>query len=132
MVIRSCGQVLHKFEADTSLTRNDYYFASGDDYIYNDTLFASMQSTCQWNFNRDNLALYRYQRYQQSKADNDNFYFGPKSLLLYGAATFLYELFPSLGPASQSNLSTISSFFSAQDDDKGAYISNNQKKIPPN
>ena len=91
-----------------------------------------MQSICQRNFNRDNLALYRYQRYQKSKVDNDNFYFGPKSLLLYGAATFLYELFSSFGPAGQSNLSTIFSFFGAQDDDKGGYIFNNQKKIPPN
>ena len=63
--------------------------------------------------NRDNLALYRYQRYQQSLATNPNFYFGPKSLLLFGAASFLYELFPSFGPEGTPDLPTISSFFGA-------------------
>lgn len=40
-------------------------------------------------FGRDQLALYRYQRYNESLNTNGNFYFGPKSLLLYGAASFL-------------------------------------------
>ena len=91
-----------------------------------------MQSTCQGNFNRDNLALYRYQRYQQSLAENGNFYFGPKEVLLFGAASFLYELFPSLGPAGKPDLPTISSFFGAQSDGKGGYTFNNQEKIPAN
>ena len=91
-----------------------------------------MQSTCQGNFNRDNLALYRYQRYQQSLAENGNFYFGPKEVLLFGAASFLYELFPSFGPAGTPDLPTISSFFGAQSDGKGGYTFNNQEKIPGN
>ena len=114
------------------MTRNDYYLANGDDYTFNGTLFGYMQSTCQGNFNRDNLALYRYQRYQQSLAENGNFYFGPKELLLFGAASFLYELFPSLGPAGKPDLPTISSFFGAQSDGKGGYTFNNQEKIPAN
>jgi len=89
-----------------------------------------MQSTCAGNFNRGNLALFRDQRYQQSKADNGNFYFGPKEVLLIGAATFLYELFPSLGPAGVPDLATISSFFGAQSDGKGGYSFNNQERIP--
>lgn len=124
--------LIQKFESDTSLTRNDYYLANGDDYTFNGTLFGYMQNTCQGNFNRDNLALYRYQRYQQSKAENGNFYYGPKTLLLYGAATFLYELFPSLGPAGKPDLPTISSFFGAQSDGKGGYTFNHAEKIPPN
>lgn len=40
---------------------------------------------------------YREARYQQSLADNGNFFFGPGSLLLYGAASFLYELMPTAG-----------------------------------
>ena len=36
----------------------------------NGTLFGMMQDTCQGNFNLENLALYRYQRYQQSVAEN--------------------------------------------------------------
>jgi len=122
---------LQKFEGDTSLTRNDYYLANGDDYSFNGTLFANMQSTCAGNFNRDNLALYRYQRYQQSKADNGNFYFGPKALLLIGAATFLYELFPSLGPAGTPDLATISYFFGAQSNGNGGFTFNNHEQIPP-
>ena len=91
-----------------------------------------MQSTCQGNFNRDNLALYRYQRYQQSLAENGNFYFGPKEVLLFGAASFLYELFPSFGPAGKPDLPTISSFFGAQSDGRGGYTFNNQERIPEN
>lgn len=123
---------MKKFEADTSLTRNGYFLANGDDYTFNKTLFGMMQATCKGNFNRDNLTLYRSQRYAQSKADNGNFYFGPKSLLLYGAASFLYELFPSFGPAGNPDVATISSFFGASSDGNGGYTFNHQDKIPPN
>ena len=126
----STNDFYQKFEEDTSLTRNDYYLANGDDYSFNGTLFAMMQSTCAGNFNREHLSLSRYQRFQQSKADNANFYFGPKSVLLIGAATFLYELFPSLGPAGAPDLATISSFFGAQSDGNGGYTFNNQERIP--
>lgn len=91
-----------------------------------------MQQTCDGNFNRDNLALYRYQRYQQSKADNGNFYLGPLAVLLIGAASFLYELFPSLGPAGSPDLATMESFFGAVADGSGGYTFNNAEKIPPN
>ena len=121
-----------KFESDTSLTRNDYYLANGDDHTFNGTLFGYMQNTCKGNFNRDNLALYRYQRYQQSLSENANFYFGPKALLLFGAASFLYELFPSLGPAGKPDLATMSYFFGAQPDGNGGYTFNNAEQIPPN
>lgn len=120
------------FEADTSLTRNDYFLANGDDYSFNGTLFGYMTTTCNGNFNRDNLALYRYQRYQQSKADNGNFYYGPKTVLLDGAASFLYELFPSLGPAGDPDLPTISSFFGAEKTPDGGWQFNNKETIPPN
>ena len=114
------------------MTRNDYFLANGDDYSFNGTLFKMMTDTCKGNFNRDGLSLYRYQRYQQSKADNGNFYFGPKSLLLYGAATFLYELFPSFGNAGTPDLATIESFFGAASDGHGGYTFNNKEQIPPN
>ena len=89
-----------------------------------------MQQTCNGNFDRDNLALYRYQRYQQSKAENANFYFGPTNLLLFGASSFLYELFPSLGPAGSPNLATMESFFGASPDGHGGYAFNNAEQIP--
>ena len=92
-----------------------------------------MASTCHNAFNRDNLALYKLQRYQQSRSSNANFYFGAKSLLLYGAASFLYELFPSFGPAGVPDLATISSFFGAeQDAATNTWHFNNRERIPPN
>ena len=90
-----------------------------------------MQQTCNGDFNRDNLALYRHQRYQQSLAENGNFFFGPISILLFGAASFLYELFPSFGPAGDPNLATMESFFGAAPDGNGGYTFNNAEQIPP-
>lgn len=63
--------------------------ANGDNFMFNKTLYQMMSNTCKGNFDRNNIALYRYQRYQQSLHENGNFYFGPKSVLLYGAASFL-------------------------------------------
>ncbi|MCJ1383102.1 hypothetical protein MMC17_006215 [Xylographa soralifera] len=120
----------NKFEGDTSLTRDDY-FLTGDDHTFNGTLFSYMDATCQGNFDRNGLALYRSQRYAQSKAENGNFYYGPKSLLLYGAASFLYELFPSLGPAGSPNLATTSSFFGAVSDGSGGWT-HVPEQIPAN
>ncbi|KAI9727893.1 MAG: hypothetical protein M1828_005298 [Chrysothrix sp. TS-e1954] len=122
----------NKFEADTSLSRNDYFLANGDNYMMNGTLFGMMQDTCQGNFNRDNLALYRYQRYQQSLRDNENFYFGPFSLLLFGASSFLYELMPNGNHNYAPDLETISSFFGAEQQGDGSFTFNGKEKIPDN
>jgi len=121
----------NKFEADTSLTRDDFFLGGGDNFSFNGTLFKMMTDTTKGVYNRDNLALYRYQRYQQSLKDNPNFYFGPLSLLLFGAASFLYELMPS-GPNYTPDFATISSFFGAQKNSDGTYSFNNQEKIPDN
>lgn len=114
----------NKFEADTSLTRNDYFTANGDNYDFNGTLFAEMKSYADrvsgGNFDRNALAAYRSQRYDESVQENANFFFGPLSLLLYGAASFLYELMPSYGPEGTPDLKTISSFFGAVEDSSAA------------
>ncbi|MCJ1294038.1 hypothetical protein MMC34_005595 [Xylographa carneopallida] len=120
----------NKFEGDTSLTRDDY-FLTGDDHTFNGTLFGYMDATCQSTFDRAGLALYRSQRYAQSRAQNGNFYYGPKSLLLYGAASFLYELFPSLGPTGSPSLATIASFFGAVPDGHGGWA-HVPEQIPAN
>lgn len=122
----------NKFEADTSLTRNDYFTANGDNFDFNGTLFGMMTETTNANYNLENLALYRYQRYQQSLAENANFYFGPFSLLLYGAASFLYELMPSGTHNYAPDYDTISSFFGAEKQSDGSYTFNGQEKIPDN
>lgn len=120
----------NKFEADTSLTRNDFFLDNGDDYTFNGTLFGMMADTTNNNFDLNGLAEYRYQRYQQSLANNPNFYFGPLSLLLFGAASFLYELMPSGTHNYAPDLETISSFFGAQKNSDGTYSFNNAEQIP--
>ncbi|KAL6707920.1 hypothetical protein ACN47E_003594 [Coniothyrium glycines] len=110
----------NKFEADTSLTRNDYFTGNGDNYSFNGTLFAQMKSFADsvsgGNFDRNALAAYRSARYDDSVRQNPNFFFGPLSLLLFGAASFLYELMPSYGPQGTPDLATISTFFGAVQD----------------
>ncbi|PSK42079.1 hypothetical protein B9Z65_3993 [Elsinoe australis] len=124
----------NKFEADSSLTRNDYFLGGGDNYKFNGTLFTQMASTCKGNFDLTNLAQYRYDRYQDSLKRNPNFYFGPLSLLLYGAASFLYELMPSGTHGYAPDLETITSFFGAKETAQGSgvYEFNNEEKIPDN
>ncbi|MCJ1471352.1 hypothetical protein MMC07_010000 [Pseudocyphellaria aurata] len=122
-----------KLESDASLTRNDYFLSpSGDNYSFNGTLFAMMQQTCQGNFDRDCMALYKYQRYTQSLADNGNFFFGPFTLIFYVAATLLYELLPNFGNEGTPDLATISSFFGAESDGQGGFRFNGGERIPPN
>lgn len=118
----------NKFEADTSLTRNDYFTGDGDNFSFNGTLFGMMDNTCNSNFDLNGLALYRKQRYDQSVAENPNFYFGPLSLLLFGAASFLYELMPSSKNANKPDLATISSFFGAKKNADGTWSFNNVSK----
>lgn len=122
----------NKFEADTSLTRNDYFTGDGDNFSFNGTLFGMMDDTCGSNFDLEGLALYRKQRYEQSVEENPNFYFGPLSLLLYGAASFLYELMPNGNHDYAPDLETISSFFGAAQNDDGSWSFNNMEKIPDN
>lgn len=122
----------NKFEADTSLTRNDYFTHDGDNFSFNGTLFGMMDDTCDSNFDRSGLSLYRKQRYQQSVQENPNFYFGPLSLLLYGAASFLYELMPNGNRGYAPDLQTISSFFGASQNGDGSWSFNNMEKIPDN
>lgn len=69
-----------------------------------------MSATTGGLHNLENLAVYRGERWDQSVQENPNFYFGPLSLLLFGAASFLYELFPS-GPNYIPDQATMDAFF---------------------
>jgi hypothetical protein len=115
----------NKFEADSSLTRNDYFTHNGNDYSFNGTLFGRMKDTADrvsgGNFDRNTLAAYRSQRYDESVQENPNFFFGPLALLLYGASSFLYELFPNFGNEGTPDLKTISSFFGTYQDSNGQW-----------
>ena len=123
----------NKFEADTSLTRDDFFLADGDDYTFNGTKFAQMYATAKSTsgglFDRTAIAQYRATRYDESQAQNPNFYFGLKALLLYGAASFIYEVFPVFGPEGQPDISTVSTFFGAVDNGDGTY-SHVPERIP--
>lgn len=88
-----------------------------------------MNEVCDGDFNLQNLAAYRNLRWTQSQAENSNFFFGPLSLLLYGAASFLYELMPS-GPDYIPDLATISSFFGAVQADDGSWSFGEGERIP--
>lgn len=88
-----------------------------------------MASTCSNNFNQAGMAAMRYQRYQESLAENPNFLFPPLIVGLYGAASFLYRTFP--GSSNSSDLATISSFFGAQPDGNGGFI-HVSESFPPN
>lgn len=122
----------NKFEGDTSLSRNDFFLNKGNDFTFNGTLFGMMTDTTGGNYNLQGLGLYRYQRYQQSRADNPNFFYGPLSLLLYGAASFLYELMPSANQGMVPNIPNISSFFGTKKNANGQWIFLNEERIPPN
>jgi unspecific peroxygenase len=78
-----------KFEGDGSLTRNDYFLANGDNFSFNMTLYQEFGNVTGGLYNLQNIGNYRAQRYNESLNTNGNFYFGVKSLLLYGAASFL-------------------------------------------
>jgi hypothetical protein len=110
----------NKFEGDSSLTRNDYFTHNGDNYSFNGTLFARMKEVADrvsgGNFDRATLAAYRSQRYDESLQENPNFFFGPLALLLYGASSFVYELFPNYGNEGTPTLANTASFFGTVQD----------------
>ena len=105
--------------------------ANGDDFTFNGTLFGMMEETTGGVFNFKGMAAYRQQRYMQSRAENPNFFFGPLALLLYGAASFLYELMPASNNDMKPDLATISSFFGTKKVN-GKWVFTNDEQIPPN
>lgn len=113
----------NKFESDTSLTRNDFFLGNGDNFNFNGTLYKMMADSTGGDYNLDNLAKYRYERYQQSIRDNPNFELGPHGLLIFGAASFLYELMPSGTRGYAPDEFTISTFFGADKQSDGSYKS---------
>ena len=82
-------------------------------------------------FDRDTIAVYRSQRYDESLAENANFYFGPKAILLYGAASFIYEVFPIFGPEGTANINIVSTFYGAVPNSSGSY-DHVPERIPEN
>ncbi len=71
-----------------------------------------MLSYCNGDCSVEQLGKYRAQRYRGIEATNPNFFFDAGSLSLYGAASFLYELFPSSNYTPDET--AIASFFGVQ------------------
>ncbi|KAI9056200.1 hypothetical protein LZ554_001128 [Drepanopeziza brunnea f. sp. 'monogermtubi'] len=123
----------NRIEGDTSLTRNDYYLGNGDNVSFNGTLFKMMTDVTGGVYNREGMAKYRYLRYQESLRDNPNFYFGPLTMLLYGAASFLYEIMPSGTNNYAPDKATIMTFFGVTPSEDGStYVFNNDERLPAN
>lgn len=120
----------NKFEGDASLTRNDFFLDNGDDFTFNATLFKMMTDSTGGIYDRAGMSKYRLERWQQSQQQNPEFFFGPLTVLLYGASSFLYELMPS-GPNYIPDKATISSFFGATEQSDGTYTFS-AEKIPAN
>ncbi|KAL3426484.1 hypothetical protein PVAG01_03275 [Phlyctema vagabunda] len=121
----------NKFEADTSLTRDDYFLGDGDNFSFNGTLFAMMTETTGGNFDFQGLSEFRYQRYVQSRLDNPQLFFGPLGTFTFGAASFVYELFPSGTDEYQPNLQNTAAFFGAKQQSDGTW-SHIPERIPDN
>jgi hypothetical protein len=83
-------------------------------------------------YGRDTIADWKYARYQQSLAENPNFYFGPLGLILYGAASLTYALMPNGNRGYVADHETISSFYGAQDNPDGTISFNGGERIPAN
>lgn len=90
-----------------------------------------MSDVSKGNFDLNNLGLYRYQRYQQSLHDNPNFFFGPLGVFTHGAASFVYELFPSGTENYTPNQRNTEIFFGAQKQSDGSY-KHVPERIPAN
>ncbi|KAE8251370.1 hypothetical protein A4X13_0g4023 [Tilletia indica] len=106
------------FEGDASLTRSDEYF-NGANYQFNANLFNKLKSFNDQYGNGsatvDSLAQYRYQRFQESKADNPYFSFVfPRYFFSYAETSLVLNSFPSAAKNTSgvsTDLSDLSSFF---------------------
>lgn len=79
-----------------------------------------MYKTVGGNFGLPQMVTFMGQRYKQSVAENKNFYYGPKVVLLYGAASFLFRLFPNFtGDVGPPTLHFIAGFFGVQQSGTG-------------
>ena len=86
-----------------------------------------------YTYNRSVIAQHQFNRYQASKATNPNFFFGPKSILLYGAASFVYQLFPSHGIDGPPAYMDIGSFYGATNPDVNGIVGfQNTEQVPVN
>ncbi|KAK4182777.1 putative aromatic peroxygenase [Podospora australis] len=108
------GLVGHsKMEIDASLTRNDFFPAGGDNFSFNTTLWKQFVQSTGGLFDAEGISKYRKERWDQCQAENPQFYFPILGLFQYGAASFLYELWPNGNEGYVPNLHNTATFFGA-------------------
>ncbi|KAK4664601.1 uncharacterized protein QC763_512205 [Podospora pseudopauciseta] len=120
-----------KMEIDASLTRNDFFAAGGDNFSFNTTLFKMFEQSTGGLFDVDRISKYRHERWHQCQAENPQFYFPILGLFQYGAASFLYELWPNGNEGYVPNLHNTATFFGAHRLPDGNYL-RVPERIPSN
>ncbi|KAK4653315.1 hypothetical protein QC762_512205 [Podospora pseudocomata] len=120
-----------KMEIDASLTRNDFFAAGGDNFSFNTTLFKMFEQSTSGLFDVDRISKYRHERWHQCQAENPQFYFPILGLFQYGAASFLYELWPNGNEGYVPNLHNTATFFGAHRLPDGNYL-RVPERIPSN
>lgn len=121
-----------KMEIDVSLTRNDFFPAGGDNFSFNGTLFKMMRDSTGGLFDLEGLAKYRFERYVQCREENPQFYFPVLSVFQYGAASFVYELFPNGNEGYVPNLQNTETFFGAKWNEAKQNYDSVPERIPNN
>ncbi|KAK3314965.1 Chloroperoxidase [Apodospora peruviana] len=121
-----------KMEIDASLTRNDFFPAGGDDFTFNGTLFKMFEESVGGIFDVDGISKYRKERWLQCRAENPQFYFPILGIFQYGAASFVYELFPNGNEGYVPNLHNTASFFGAYKPPNSNTYESVPERIPPN
>ncbi|SMR45458.1 unnamed protein product [Zymoseptoria tritici ST99CH_3D1] len=111
-----------KFEADSSITRTDYYLSpNGDNYSVNETLFNYWNDFCNGDFTLECMGPYMRSRYDQSLHTNGNFFNGPLFLFALGTAALPSQSFASYGNEGTPSVSTIAPFWAATRTSTGHY-----------
>ncbi|KAF2091596.1 oxidase [Saccharata proteae CBS 121410] len=112
-------------ESDSSLTRNDLY-QTGDAWTMNMTLFKDFYDRSDDVITFDDFTAQADRRFQYSKANNPNFYYGPVTGFIarnagYMFGTRLLSNHTSEAPLGVMHKDTFRSFWAVYGDDEDSY-----------
>ncbi|KAM0747169.1 hypothetical protein T439DRAFT_328938 [Meredithblackwellia eburnea MCA 4105] len=136
----SAGMGNHgEFEQDASIARDDKGI-SGDAVTIDMEAYKFTWEICKevsgGLYDINCMAQVRKRKWERSVALNPNFTFGPLQLILYGAASHLYELFPSGAhdgiPAGQPDGPTIDMIFGVIANKDRTVFTKDIEWLPPN
>lgn len=117
------------FEVDASMSRDDYFLNEGDVATLNGSLFSQMVEISGGDFTQSHISKMKHTRWQQSKDNNPNFFFGPIGLISYAASAFLPELY---GDGNSADLHTVATFFGVGQQEDGSWKYGHNESIPEN